>query len=138
MQKKKPTKPAAKKVRKGTQKRGDATRKAVAAGVVQKKTENQIAKEAGISRTRVTKIKAEPQFSLVIADLLKPLAKEFNEGFKVYITGMVELMAKGKLDSTRLAAMDRFAKLLETTQPKGANLFMGITVEALEKMVKGE
>lgn len=142
---KKPTrKPVsgAKKATKGTLPKSARTkpqirRQKIAQKVIEGKTEEQIAAELDMSRGGVRDAKAHPEFPATVMALLIPHQKRYEQGFQVYLDGMIELM-QSMTEQTRLQAMDRFARLIELTQPKGAQVAVGITLEGLEAIVKGK
>lgn len=111
-------------------------RKKIAAAVAAGKPEKKIAQELDMTRAGVAEAKAHPEFAFTLANLLAQHDKALKELFASAIDTLKELVGQSKSDSTRLGAIDRLFKVLEMTQPKGANIFVGVTLEELERRVK--
>jgi hypothetical protein len=111
-------------------------RKKVVAGVVAGKTAKEIAAETGIAPDTVSDIKEHPEFARTLAEQLARHQTALDALFDKSMQALDEMLASVNPASTRFGVIDRLLKIYEIMQPKGSNLFVGVTLEELERRVK--
>lgn len=117
-------------------------RSKIAKGVVEGKSEREIAAELGMSRNGVRDAKAHPETRDLIAQMGEELSKEISRNNKRMIEtiyrGMLAKTPRGQHDhSTQQRAVKNQIGLLNTIRPKkDIPIVATITLEELERRVK--